>query len=266
MPIQIPRQIIPGRAPLWNEALAPLEYRRLRRDPILAGEGVKDGNGRPVLVLPGFLASDLPMHTMVDWLRRTGHRALYARAGTNIWCGEETMTRLQPRLEALAERHGRQVVVIGHSRGGHFARVLAARCPDLVAGVATLGTPALDLGVVHPLLRLPAQGLSLASRLVMPRAFGSACFTGACCERFRTDLAAPLAPHVQLLSVVCARDGFADRGTCAPDGGEVVVVDASHAGAIVNPETYRALADFIAQLPARTRPRARRAQASQLAA
>jgi triacylglycerol lipase len=259
-------EIVPGRAALWNEVLAPLEYRRLRGDPVFVGDGVKNGAGRPVLVLPGFLASDLPMHTMVDWLRRTGHRALYARAGTNIWCGEATMARLQPRLESLAERHGRQVVVIGHSRGGHFARVLGARFPDLVGGVVTIGTPAFDLDLVHPLLRLPVRGLSLASRAVLPSAFGSACFSGPCCESFREDLIRPLSPHIALLSLVCARDGFADRVACAGGGGTVQIVQASHAGAIVNREVYRALGDFIGALPPR-RPRPRsRARSERLAA
>jgi triacylglycerol lipase len=254
-------QVDAGRAPLWKEAFAVLKYRQLRRDPSHAGAGIPDGGGQPVLVLPGFLASDPPMQTMINWLRRTGHRAEYAQAGVNLWCGERTMQRLEQRLEALGARYGRRIVVVGHSRGGQFARALGVRRPDLVAGVATLGTPPLDLGFVHPVIRLQARWIGLVARLGGLDTFGAACFSGPCCEDFRRDLLAPLPDSVALVSIVGRRDGFVDRRACADAAGEVVEVNATHAGTIVNAETYRELAAFIARagsVPAR-RSRSRRA-------
>ena len=44
--------------PLWREARFGLETAALLRDPILRGDGVPDGRGRPVLLIPGFLAGD----------------------------------------------------------------------------------------------------------------------------------------------------------------------------------------------------------------
>src|SRR5919198_1082691 len=117
-------EIDQSRAHVLHEALALLEYRRLLADPILAGVGVADGRGRPVLVIPGFLAPDLAVKTLVGWLRRTGYHAAYPHIGPNMRCGEPTVHRLERRLETLAERQGERVVVIGHSRGGQFARVL----------------------------------------------------------------------------------------------------------------------------------------------
>ena len=58
---------------------------------------------------------------------------------------------LEERLEALAETRG-PAVLIGQSRGGKLARVLAARRPDLVTGVVTLGSPHLN-----PAGRAPAR-------------------------------------------------------------------------------------------------------------
>ena len=52
----------------------------------------------------------------------------------------------------MAERHGERVIVIGQSRGGVFARALAARRPDLVEGIVTLGSPTVSQLAVHPLV------------------------------------------------------------------------------------------------------------------
>ena len=40
-----------SRPPLWREARFGLEAAALLRDPILRGEGLDDGRGRPVLLL-----------------------------------------------------------------------------------------------------------------------------------------------------------------------------------------------------------------------
>src|SRR5215203_6077387 len=54
-PALIPRGTRP---PLWREARLGLEAAALLRDPVLRGAGLADGRGRPVLLVPGFLAGD----------------------------------------------------------------------------------------------------------------------------------------------------------------------------------------------------------------
>ena len=44
--------------PLWREGRVGLEAARLLRDPFFEGDGVADGGGQPVLLIPGFLAGD----------------------------------------------------------------------------------------------------------------------------------------------------------------------------------------------------------------
>ena len=56
------------RPPLWREARIGLEAAALLRDPILRGEGVADGRGRPVLLIPGFMAGDGSLALMAGWL------------------------------------------------------------------------------------------------------------------------------------------------------------------------------------------------------
>src|SRR5215204_1478494 len=68
------------RPPLWREARFGLEAAALLRDPIFRGDGITDGRGRPVLLIPGFLAGDGSLSMMAGWLKRTGYRP--RRAGS----------------------------------------------------------------------------------------------------------------------------------------------------------------------------------------
>jgi pimeloyl-ACP methyl ester carboxylesterase len=239
--------LVHGRAALYHEALALLEFRRLLADPIFAGTGVADGDGQPVLVIPGFLAPDLAMKTMVGWLRRTGHYAAYPRLGPNMRCGEDAVIRLERRLEGLAARRGRRVVVIGHSRGGQLARVLGVRRPDLVSLVVLLGTPVMDFTALNPLVNVWIRGLGILARAGVPGLMGSACFTGPCCEQFRADASGPFPSDVTLVCVVGRRDAMVDRRACADaDATAVVDVNATHIGTVLNPDTFRAIARAIA--------------------
>ncbi|WP_354698534.1 hypothetical protein DSM112329_04216 [Paraconexibacter sp. AEG42_29] len=258
---QVPRGVASGRASIFYEGLAALEYRQLVVDPIFAGEGVMPGTGRPVLVIPGFLAPDVAVLTMVRWLRSAGYHAAYPKAGPNIMCGEVAIGRMESRLEELVKRQGQRAVVIGHSRGGQLARVLSVRRPDLIQASIKLGTPGLiDRRDTHPAVRLCMHALTGLQRLGIPGIFGESCFTGACCDRFRADLHKAMPPAVELTCVIGRRDGLVDRQACVdPAASHVVQVDASHIGTIVNPASYRAIAAVLGKLDSAHTPPARRA-------
>src|SRR3954468_787373 len=118
--------------PIWREGRMALEHAALLRDPVLRGAGVPRGDGAPVLLVPGFLAGDASLSLMARWLKRLGHRPCRSRIRANVDCWGEALPRLEAELDGLAERHGRSVTVIGHSRGGTMARVLAVRRPEMV--------------------------------------------------------------------------------------------------------------------------------------
>src|SRR5919198_5850899 len=117
--------------PIWRESRFGLEVAALLRDPVYRGEGVTDGGGQPVLLIPGFLAGDDSLGLMTCWLRRTGLHTRKAGMRSNIDCSEAAVCRLEERVEVLAECRGEKVAIIGQSRGGNFARVIAVRRPDL---------------------------------------------------------------------------------------------------------------------------------------
>src|ERR671931_279559 len=166
--------------PIWREGLVGLEVASLIRHPIFRGEGVPDAKGQPVLLIPGFLAGDDSLGLMTRWLRKTGHHTRKAGMRSNIDCSEATVTRLEERVEVLAECRDQKVAIIGQSRGGNFARVLAVRRPDLVSGIVALGSPQLDPLAVHPLVRVPVLAVGALGTLGAPGLFSPSCRNGHC--------------------------------------------------------------------------------------
>jgi pimeloyl-ACP methyl ester carboxylesterase len=210
---------------------------------VFRGEGVKDGRGRPVLLIPGFLAGDDSLGLMARWLRRNGYHTSKAGIRANVACSEQTVDRIEARLQELVERQGRRAAIVGQSRGGSFARVLARRRPDLVAGIVTLGTAHNSPLAVHPLVTLNIIAVGALGTLRVPGLFSRSCLSGACCAEFWNEAEAPLPRRVGFVSVYSRSDGVVDWRACLPDGAEHAEIRSSHLGMAVNAAAYRAVAD-----------------------
>ncbi len=87
--------------------------------------GVPRGDGRPVMLMPGFGGGDQTLLVLAAWLRRIGYRPHTCGFVANLGCSDRAVDRVERRLELLYDRHGRRVALIGHSRGGHYVRALA---------------------------------------------------------------------------------------------------------------------------------------------
>ncbi|HYE29645.1 MAG TPA: alpha/beta fold hydrolase [Allosphingosinicella sp.] len=96
-------------------------------------------DGPPLMVVPGFLATDRTTLGLQRALAAAGYRVAGWGLGLNRGARADLLERLAERIE----RHGRgrPVVLVGWSLGGIFAREVAKRRPELVAKVVTLGTP-----------------------------------------------------------------------------------------------------------------------------
>lgn len=101
------------------------------------------GDGHPVLVIPGFNASDKSTRILRFYLRQMGYDAHSWDLGRNR--GPRTIgdegEKLIDRVEAIHAIAGRRVSIVGWSLGGIMARVVARRVPDMVRQVITLGAP-----------------------------------------------------------------------------------------------------------------------------
>jgi triacylglycerol lipase len=231
------------RPPLWREARLGLEAAALLRDPVLRGEGLRDGRGRPVMLIPGFLAGDASLGPMAGWLKRAGYRPKRAGMRSNVGCSGALMGGLEERLERVAGEQGKRAVLIGQSRGGGLAKVLAVRRPDLVCGLVTLGSPQVDPLAVHPLVRLQLHAVGALGTLGAPGLFRRSCIHGDCCAGFWEQLAGPLPAGIGSVSVYSKSDGIVDWRACLdPCADEHVEIAASHIGMAVSPAAWRAVA------------------------
>ncbi len=99
------------------------------------------GDGRPVLVLPGFMAGDESTIAMRRYLRKLGHDATGWNLGRNWGPSPATRSALRRRVLQIAETSGERVALVGWSLGGIYARHLAKLYPQRVRQVVTLASP-----------------------------------------------------------------------------------------------------------------------------
>ena len=173
-------------------ARVPLRARagRAAPQPDLPRRGVPPGEGRPVLLIPGFLAGDGSLGTMTHWLR--------APATTRAAPGSAP-TSAAPRRPARGWRRGwraspstsgEPVTIIGQSRGGTFARALAVRRPGPRGGHrhARLAD---GRAAAHPPARARPGRPRLGAR---QRAGARAVLAGAACAATAATGSAPRSP------------------------------------------------------------------------
>jgi pimeloyl-ACP methyl ester carboxylesterase len=97
------------------------------------------GQGRPVMVIPGFLATDRSTTVLRCALEDYGYRVHGWGLGWNLGARSDLLDRIEAQLHRAARRG--PVTLIGWSLGGLYAREVAKRQPDKVRQVVTLGTP-----------------------------------------------------------------------------------------------------------------------------
>ena len=231
-----PRRQLP---PIWREGLTGVELAALWRDPVFRRPDPGIGGGRPVLLIPGFLAGDDSLALMARWLRRNGYRPSGSGIRANVQCATVTLDALEARLEALRGEDGERVAVIGHSYGGTLARSLAMRRPDLVAGIVTLGAALVDQLAIHPLARMPVRLVGRLGSLGAPGLLREDCLNGVCCTEVWHSPTRPFPPEVGFVSLYSRGDGLVDWRACLDPRAELIEVQASHIGMAVNASVYR---------------------------
>ena len=135
------REMTPFELPIWMESLAGIEWTLLHLSPLYYGWGVPQGDGSPVILVPGFLASDLYLYDLYFWLRRIGYTPYLSNIGWNADCLNTLVNKLSDTITKAHEETGKKVHLIGHSLGGVLSRSAAAQNADSVASVITMGSP-----------------------------------------------------------------------------------------------------------------------------
>lgn len=221
---------------MWLEGRVYLEFLRLIRAPVFRAVDVPPGLRRPVLLIPGFLAGDWTLRLQYDWLRRVGYRPRLAGVTFNVRYSEVILRPLMESLVALHRKTAARVSLIGHSRGGVLAKVLAHRKPDLVEQVIALGSPLNDPFDVHP---LTMAGVHAAHLFNAVRYRHDASVE----MRFLRDLRAE--PRVPTTSIYSRSDGVVNWKACRRSDVNSIEVRGSHVGLALNPEVYRIVAHLL---------------------
>jgi triacylglycerol lipase len=241
--------------PIWLELLAGIEMLYLRVSPVYWGFGIPQGDGSGVVVVPGFLLSDLYLTEFRAWLRRIGYRPYSSGIRINAECPNLLIqSHLIKAVEKAYTDTGRKVHVIGHSLGGVLARAIAAQMPDRVASVITLGSPFRGVSV-HPMMLRVVEMVRGQIRTRNGVGVLPSCYTGACTCRFLESLVLKLPRTVSRTAVFTKSDGIVDWKVCKTGNpANDFEVSSTHIGMVFNPVVY----DLIAQRLAASRVRSRR--------
>ena len=162
-------------------------------------------------------------------------------------CIDEGTQALERRLERVAAKRERKVTVVGHSLGGMMARGLAARRPDLVAGIVTMGSPMMAPGAAHDVLMHAVRGLKRLERLGL-RVLGTDCTEGGCALRMWDESRRPLPDGFPNTSIYSPRDGIADWRACIDPAGQAREVRSSHTGMALDPGVIDIVTETLRQI------------------
>jgi triacylglycerol lipase len=202
-----------------------------------------DGDGRPVMLIPGFMAGDQSLTRMAVWLRTGGY--VLARSGIrwNSGCMEPTVESVERRLEAAVQATGKRALIVGQSRGGSIGRALAVLRPDLIDSLVTLGSPLRDQLAVRPRVWPSIVTVGLLGTLGVPGMFSVSCMHGDCCARTRAAVTAPFPGDVQFVSIYSPSDEVVRWEACLDPAAIQVEVDVSHIGMGMSLEVWTAVAE-----------------------
>ena len=184
---------------------------------------------------------------MTHWLRRAGYRTSSAGVRTNVDCSTETINRVVAKLDAWSSKTGQPATIIGQSRGGSLARVIAVRHPDLVESIVALGSPQVGMLSVHPLILAQVGIVGALGSLGVPGLFSHRCLTATAARTSRPTCTAS-SPRMSATSGSTREsDGIVRWEACLDPAAECVEVTASHCGMAVSAPVYRAVADMLSE-------------------
>jgi pimeloyl-ACP methyl ester carboxylesterase len=192
------------------------------------------GDGHPVLVLPGLVASDSSTRPLRIFLRNRGYAVSGWRQGRNLGLREGVQHAMVDLVHELSDAHGRKISLVGWSLGGIYARQLAKMLPGHVRSVITLGSPFAATPKATNAWRVYEMASGRSSEEQDHR------FGGSLAE-------APPVPTTAIFSRtdgICAWQGCVEKTSALS---ESIEVESSHCGMGHNPAVVYAVADRLAQ-------------------
>ena len=234
--------------PIWQELLAGVELAFLRISPVYWGNGIPQGDGSAVVVVPGFLGTDSYLTPLRNWLQRIGYKPYFSGIGWNAECPTLLIRQhLNETIDTACRSTGGKVHLIGHSLGGTMARAIAAQRPDRIASVITLGAPIHAVAAHAAILRtaeiVRKQILKRHGNGVLPD-----CYTAACTCSFVESVNGKIPKAVRQTAIYTKTDGILDWRVCLTGEPRVdCEVSATHIGLVFSPLVYDVVARRLAE-------------------
>lgn len=229
------------------------QFMKLRAQIVETFPSAPAGKKPPVLIIPGFLSTDLPSKPLISVLGDVGYAAYGWEQGVNIGPSQKALDGLRLVFERVVREHKQKVAVIGHSLGGIFARELAKAYPQNVSQVITLASPFGIHANPDSTNRLVEGTFSIFNQM-MP---GQGAKTAARVEAAAPQLLIP--PPVHTRALYTRGDGIVGWQTCVNpniDGTENLGVtgvpsffegSSSHIGMLHNVRSITAILNALAQ-------------------
>lgn len=232
---------------LWTEALFGAEILILHASPVYYGLGVPPGDGSAVILIPGFLGTDIYLTELHAWLRRIGYTPYFSGIGINAECPNLLIQqRLSQTLDKALAETGGKVHLIGHSLGGVIARSLAGHRPRDVASVITLAAPVRGTAANRAVLTA-AEAVRLSILDEHGRGVLPDCYTGQCTCNFINSLRHKVPASMLETAIYTRHDGLVDWRYCRTMNPEVdVEVPGTHIGMAFNSAAYTVVAERLA--------------------
>lgn len=231
----------------WTEALVAAEVLLLHATPVYYGFGVPHGDNSAVVIIPGFLGTDIYLMELHAWLQRIGYRPYFSGIGLNAECPNLLIQRrLTETINKARKETRRRIHLIGHSLGGIIARSIAHQMPEVVASVIMLGAPFRGMVVHSGVLRVAEvvrkRILDEHGRGVLPD-----CYTGRCTCNFLDSLRRDIPASVLETAVYTRDDGIVDWRYCMTRDPKVdFEVSGTHLGLAFNSSVYTLIAERLA--------------------
>lgn len=232
----------------WSEALFGAEILLLHAAPVYYGLGIPRGDGSGVVIIPGFLGTDIYLTELHAWLGRIGYRPYFSGIGINAECPNLLIERrLNQTIEKALSETGRKIHLIGHSLGGVIARSVAGERPKDIASVITLASPirgtVANRAVLHAADAVRLQILEEHGGNVLP-----SCYTGRCTCNFLGSLRRKVPKSLIETAIFTRQDGIVDWRYCITmDPEKDVEVPGTHIGMAFNPTAYAVVAARLAR-------------------
>jgi pimeloyl-ACP methyl ester carboxylesterase len=234
----------------WHESLYGIDLLLLHAAPVYYCVGVPRGDGSGVLLIPGFMHSDVYLVILYAWLERLGYRPYYSGIDLNAECPNLLIkNQLEGLIDKVRGETGGKVHLIGHSLGGVIARSLAIQWPEKIASLITLGAPFPGGRVHHSILR----ETEIVRRFIHNQHGGTVrpeCYTVRCQCDFMNSLRSDVPACVPQTAIFTRDDGIVDWRSCRTGKRAVdVEVGGTHAGLAFNGSVYCTIALRLAKPP-----------------